>query len=105
MDQEKLSVLDLDVLGLQGKVLQCKIEVADIEYLNLANGDDFLDHIKKRLSFILASEIINSYAVFTKSQDNLRGQTNFIARAILVPKEVPTQFFKYTEVKKALAKL
>ena len=94
-DEYKIEDYDLQVISIKGTMVTCKHTMSDISLYNMSPAD-LESNIKQNLATKLARHLLesnNSFIEFAKRIDPVSGETHFMARLSVVPKD-STQIFK-----------
>lgn len=94
-DEYEIEDYDLQVISIKGTMVTCKYTMSDMSLYNMSPAD-LESNIKQNLAINLARHLLesnNSFIEFAKRIDPVSGETHFMARLSVVPKD-STQIFK-----------
>ena len=88
-DEYKIEDYDLQVIAIKGTMVTCKFTMSDISAYNMSPAD-LENNIKQNLATKLARHLLesnNSFIEFAKRIDPVSGETHYMARLSVVPKD------------------
>ena len=94
-DEYKIEDYDLQVISIKGTMVTCKFTMSDISVYKISQAD-LENNIKQSLATKLARHLLesnNSFIEFAKRTDPVSGETHYMARLSVVPKD-STQIIK-----------